>query len=119
VTQPKKEVDENHETDWSSDEEDLPEVPVASKPKPSGKGKGQSFRNIWMFWLEAVMSVIYTGLITSANAVVKPRSSALDSQQPRQLQLSASSSYMYGNNINVKMFWEICWLEVMSFYLLD
>lgn len=60
--QPKKEVDENPESDWSSDEEDLPEVPVASKPKPSGKGKGKSFRNVWMFWLEAVMSVIYTCL---------------------------------------------------------
>ena len=29
MTQPKKEVDENPESDWSSDEEDLPEVPVA------------------------------------------------------------------------------------------
>ena len=47
-----KEVDENPESDWSSDEEDLPEAPVVSKPKPSGKGKGQSFRNV------AVMYVI-------------------------------------------------------------
>jgi len=66
VTQPKKEIDENPESDWSSDEEDLPEVPVASKPKPSGKGKGQSFRNVWMFWLEAVMSVIYMCLSLGA-----------------------------------------------------
>jgi len=66
VTQPKKEVDKNPESDWSSDEEDLPEVPVASKPKPSGKGKGQSFRNVWMLWLEAVMSVIYTCLSLGA-----------------------------------------------------